>query len=217
MLSIDNSVELMIKTFLGLPERETGIRLPRKQYEELSESFPRLLDAIHEHAPDKVREYNISEIEWYHRLRNQLYHLGNGLTVERQKVVAYAEIARGLFRQLFGQELPEIPTLPPLGTPEPPGPRADSAKGWFLIDAKRDGKKYFAATVNAKGSCSLRTFDAETGRFLNKRYSSGNYQDAFREILSGARRLSVQPQPSLERDCRLELPFDVLQQLKRQL
>jgi hypothetical protein len=101
MLSIDNSVELMIKTFLGLPERVTGIHLARKQYEEVSESFPRLLDAIHEHAPDKVRDYNLSEIEWYHRLRNELYHQGNGLTVERQKVVAHAEIARGLISSAF--------------------------------------------------------------------------------------------------------------------
>jgi hypothetical protein len=40
MLSIDNSVELMIKTFLGLPYRVTGIQLSRREYEEISESFP---------------------------------------------------------------------------------------------------------------------------------------------------------------------------------
>jgi hypothetical protein len=68
MLSIDNSVELMIKTFLGLPDRVTGFKLTRREYEEISLSFPRLLDAIHEHAPDKLRDYDISEIEWFHRL-----------------------------------------------------------------------------------------------------------------------------------------------------
>jgi hypothetical protein len=62
MLSIDNSVELMLKTFLGLPQRVTGIRLGRKELEEIGENFPRLLDAIHQHAPEKVRDFDISEI-----------------------------------------------------------------------------------------------------------------------------------------------------------
>jgi hypothetical protein len=40
-------------------------------------------------------------VEWYHRLRNQLYHQGNGLTVERDKVLVYSELARILFVNLF--------------------------------------------------------------------------------------------------------------------
>jgi hypothetical protein len=44
----------------------------------------------------------LGTIEWYHRLRNQLYHQGNGLTVERDKVEAYAVLANQLFHNLFG-------------------------------------------------------------------------------------------------------------------
>ena len=44
-------------------------------------------------------------MEWYHRLRNELYHQGNGLTVERRKVEVYAELAKILFRNLYGREL----------------------------------------------------------------------------------------------------------------
>lgn len=105
MLTIDNSVELMIKTFLGLPKRATGIKLSRKEYTEISESFPALLDALEEHAPKKLAGIDLAEIEWYHRLRNQLYHQGNGLTVERQKVEVYAELAKLLFKNLFGADL----------------------------------------------------------------------------------------------------------------
>jgi hypothetical protein len=105
MLSIDNSVELMIKTYLGLPKRVTGLSISRAKYAEFSESFPRLLDAIDEFASDKLTGIDLGEIEWYHRLRNQLYHQGNGLTVELQKVVVYAELARLLFKNLFGNEL----------------------------------------------------------------------------------------------------------------
>lgn len=105
MISIDNSVELMIKTFLNLPKRITGINLGRTKFVEISESFPKLLDAIEEYAGDKIHGLNVGEIEWYHRLRNELYHQGNGLTVERQKVETYAIIARILFKNLFGFEL----------------------------------------------------------------------------------------------------------------
>jgi uncharacterized protein YutE (UPF0331/DUF86 family) len=50
---------------------------------------------------------NLGEIEWYHRLRNELYHQGNGLTVERDKVEVYAELAKILFENLFGFKLTE--------------------------------------------------------------------------------------------------------------
>jgi len=62
-------------------------------------------DAITEFASDKINGIDLGEIEWYHRLRNQLYHEGNGLTVEREKAVVYAELARLLFKNLFGYDL----------------------------------------------------------------------------------------------------------------
>lgn len=105
IISIDNSVELMIKTFLGLPKRINGLKITRKEYEEFSESFPKLLDALENHAPDKIIGIDLGEIEWYHRLRNQLYHQGNGLTVEKSNVEIYAELANLLFKNLYGQEL----------------------------------------------------------------------------------------------------------------
>lgn len=105
MISIDNAVELMIKTYLGLPKRITGITLSRRDFENISESFPALLDALELHAPDKLTGIDLGPIEWYHRLRNQLYHQGNGLTVERDKVEIYAQLADTLFQNLFGTKL----------------------------------------------------------------------------------------------------------------
>ena len=102
MLSIDNAIELTIKTFLSLPRRINGINLSRKEYQEISESFPQLLDALEKHAVDKLDGIDLGEIEWFHRLRNELYHQGNGLTVDRDKVEIYAELAKLLFRNLFG-------------------------------------------------------------------------------------------------------------------
>ncbi|KKL69030.1 hypothetical protein LCGC14_2119040 [marine sediment metagenome] len=105
MLSIDNAVELMIKTYLGLPKRVTGLNISRSKYAEFSESFPKLLDAIEEYSSDKLDGIDLGEIEWYHRLRNQLYHQGNGLTVELEKAQVYAALAKLLFENLFDNEL----------------------------------------------------------------------------------------------------------------
>jgi hypothetical protein len=105
MISVDNSVELMMKTYLGLPKRVTGLTITRREYQEFSESFPKLLDALETYASDKLDGIDLGEIEWYHRLRNQLYHQGNGLTVERDKVEVYSELANLLFEKLFGFRL----------------------------------------------------------------------------------------------------------------
>lgn len=107
MIAIDNAVELMMKTYLGLPQRISGLKISRNEYREFSESFPRLLDALEKYAGDKIEGMNLGEIEWYHRLRNELYHQGNGLTVERDKVEVYAELANVLFENLFGYRLVE--------------------------------------------------------------------------------------------------------------
>jgi hypothetical protein len=116
MISIDNAVELMIKTYLGLPKRVTGLTISRKEFQEISESFPSLLDALETHAAAKLRGIDLGEIEWYHRLRNQLYHQGNGLTVERDKIEIYAELANTLFENLFGQKLiPQVTVASELG------------------------------------------------------------------------------------------------------
>lgn len=107
MILTDNAVEQMIKTYLNLPKRVTGVVIPRKRRNEIAESFPQMLDALEEFAIDKLQEIDLGLVEWYHRLRNELYHQGFGLTVERQQVEIYLELANGLFKNLFGESLPK--------------------------------------------------------------------------------------------------------------
>jgi hypothetical protein len=96
-------------------------------------------------------------------------------------------------------------------------------KAWYyykreldFLDLK-DERRYFLAFVNAKGSCSIRTFDADTGRFESKKYYSGPYQEAFAGIIRDATELTIRSQPNLERDCRERLPEPVLADLKKQV
>ncbi len=105
-ISIDNAVEIMMKTFLGLPNRARGKPGPsRKRLDEASESFPTLLDLLEEFASDQIIGLDLADIEWYHRLRNQLYHSGNGITVDLSQVEAYLQIALTLFSNLFHETI----------------------------------------------------------------------------------------------------------------
>lgn len=101
MISVDNAVELTATTFLSLPKRISSVEMSRKQRDEYCLTFPAMLDGLEIYAASKIIGLNLGEIEWFHRLRNELYHQGNGLTVEREKVEAYAEIAEQLFNSLF--------------------------------------------------------------------------------------------------------------------
>src|SRR5580658_2959174 len=101
LLATDNAVELMTKAYLALPQRVTRIALPKKEYDEISDNFSRLIETLERKSPNKTEGIDLGAIEWFHRLRNELYHKGNGLTVSKDTVTAYFELARLLYERLF--------------------------------------------------------------------------------------------------------------------
>ncbi len=115
MISIDNAVELAIRTYLGLPRRIRGSEGPSRRELEGSIGFPELLDLLERYGEDRLSGIELGDVEWYHRLRNTLYHDGNGVTVDPDKVDAYHQIARLLFQNLFDTSL-EPPTELPAST-----------------------------------------------------------------------------------------------------
>lgn len=105
MILIDAAVELIIKTYLCLPKRITTISLSKQQYNQISDNFTLLLNTLEDKAQEKLTGMNLGEIEYYHRLRNRLYHEGIGLTIESNQVEVYAELATLLFKNLFDAEI----------------------------------------------------------------------------------------------------------------
>lgn len=104
-ISIDNAVELIMKTYLSLPKR---IRIKdgptRKELQDAENSFPAFLDLLEKYDSEKLTGISLEDIEWFHRLRNQLYHSGNGMTVELSKLETYYKIALALFESLFDEK-----------------------------------------------------------------------------------------------------------------
>jgi predicted nucleic acid-binding Zn-ribbon protein len=107
----------------------------------------------------------------------------------------------------------------PSHTPEAlPGLEAKAAPvqhAWFYVE--QDGQGRFLAATNSKNGCSLRIYDAESGRSLERRNEKGkNYQEAFGELLHEARNLFVHD-PKLVEESKDQLPSDALIDLQRQL
>ena len=101
-ISVDNCVEVSIRTFLSLPESKSRVKVSRAELESASNSFPKLLGLLFTRAPKRVSGLDDGDIEHYHRIRNTLYHDGTGLSVDEQYLLAYRGIAEILLQNLFG-------------------------------------------------------------------------------------------------------------------
>ena len=100
MISIDNAVELAMKTYFAKNKRVLNIA--RKNFKTTRNvAFPKLLETFTNFAPDKISKEELDKIEYFHIIRNNLYHEGNGFTVEVHFVEEYAKIAENLIFALF--------------------------------------------------------------------------------------------------------------------
>lgn len=109
-ISIDNSVETSIRTFLSLPSKKSGINVLRRDLEDVKNSFPGMVGLLWRHVGSRLTGIDEADIEHYHRIRNQLYHEGTGFSVDRQYLFAYRQIAALMLKNLFDV---------PLGEPKP--------------------------------------------------------------------------------------------------
>jgi len=112
-MSIDNAVELAIRTYLGLPKRVRGCPGPPRKDLQAVNTYPDLMDLFEKFGGDKLQGIDLGDIEWYHRIRNTLYHDGTGVTVDPERVDAYNQIANLLFKNLFEAEVVPESEHPP--------------------------------------------------------------------------------------------------------
>jgi hypothetical protein len=113
-ISIDNSTETSMRVFLSLPESRSKVKVPRKAFDEVENSFPGLVALLWQHAGNRLTGIDDADIEHYHRIRNKLYHDGTGLSVDEQYLLAYRQIAVLLLKNLFGVDLGEPKPAPTL-------------------------------------------------------------------------------------------------------
>jgi hypothetical protein len=101
-ISVDNAVELMIKTYLKLPKKFfPGTKPTRKEIEQAFNSFIEYLDLLMKYDNENLSGIDPGDIEHYHRIRNQLYHDGTGLSVDEEYLKAYFTIGTLMLKNLF--------------------------------------------------------------------------------------------------------------------
>lgn len=103
MISIDNAVEAIIKIFITLNRRT--IRISYKTYKDGTRKFPAMLDLLLNHCPEKISADELDAIEMFHMIRNNLYHQGTGINVDREIVERYSVVAGELISRLFDVEM----------------------------------------------------------------------------------------------------------------
>jgi hypothetical protein len=108
LISYDNAVEVSISTHLQLHPGQRGNKFyERKDIDRWQTNFHTKLDFLDEY----LRESGVSPpvtrdvILWYHNLRNDIYHYGNGMVPEQYAVDGAREAAMFVFFALFGVEL----------------------------------------------------------------------------------------------------------------
>jgi hypothetical protein len=87
---IDNTIEVMLRPYLGLPAEK---------------SFPDLVNELASTARAKMQGITKIELEYYHEIRNQLYHRSGAVTVQLRDLLAYQALANSLFRNLYGDNI----------------------------------------------------------------------------------------------------------------
>lgn len=114
-LLLDVGVETLFKTVLLLPEKVTSVKTSYGDRRKAAEgSFYTLVQSIELARPDIAKKYNLAHIQFYHEKRNQLYHEGNGITVDVHKTESYARVAVDLLREFLDVDLSHLLEIPKL-------------------------------------------------------------------------------------------------------
>lgn len=105
-LLLDVGVETLFKTYLLLPDTVTGATTKYFDRKAAAEgNFHGLVRGVESAARSKLAAFNLAHVEFYHDLRNKLYHQGNGITVPAAQVGGYAQLATDLLRALLDVDL----------------------------------------------------------------------------------------------------------------
>lgn len=107
LISYDNAIEVSITTFLQLhPTQRGGKTYERKKTEEWLTSYHKKLEFLEHFAMEGCIPLlvSIDEVIYYHGLRNELYHSGNGLVPESRHLDEARAAALFVFSCLFGYD-----------------------------------------------------------------------------------------------------------------
>jgi hypothetical protein len=107
LIGFDNAVEVCIDVYIKLhPRLRGGVELRNEDIERATRNYHTKIEWLDKHVEDRSIEidFSIEEIVWYHSLRNELYHSGNGMVPELHVLKGARSAALSVFKTLFGTD-----------------------------------------------------------------------------------------------------------------
>ena len=118
LIGFDNAIEVCIDVFIKLhPKLRNGLQIKNEDAEKALRNYHTKIEFLDEFVANQnmTLDVPIEVIVWYHSLRNELYHSGNGMVPELHVVEGAQGAAYAVFKALFG----EIPTAAGGGAASP--------------------------------------------------------------------------------------------------
>jgi hypothetical protein len=107
LIGFDNAVEVCIDVYIKLhPRLRGGVELRNDDIEKATRNYHTKIEWLDKHVEERKLEidFSIEEVVWYHSLRNELYHSGNGMVPELHVLEGARLAALSVFRTLFGTD-----------------------------------------------------------------------------------------------------------------
>jgi len=112
LVSFDNSIELSIITFLSLnPIQREGLQFQKKEIAQWLSNYHSKIEFFEHYIVTKLNQEMLVErdaIIFYHQLRNELYHKGNGFVPDKRHISGIREVALWVFSKLFNVNVEKL-------------------------------------------------------------------------------------------------------------
>lgn len=111
IVGFDNAIELCIDVFVNLhPRLRDNYQIKKEDIPKILQNYHTKMDFLDRYLKEKNESIGISvdEIIWYHTLRNELYHSGNGMIPELFTLNNIRAGAIKIFEYLFEEKYEEI-------------------------------------------------------------------------------------------------------------
>lgn len=141
LIGFDNAIEVCIDAFIRLhPRLRDGYEIPRKQAAAVARTYHTKIEFLDKYIQDKGYSVDlpVEEIVWFHQLRNELYHHGNGLVPELHILHASRDAALRVFQTLFGVDICKI-----IGASRPKEIRDGSSTYSFTANSEMEFLRVF--------------------------------------------------------------------------
>lgn len=156
LVSFDNAIELSIITFLNLnPLQRNGWACERAQVAKWLHNFHSKLEFLEYYVISHLGQEMLvgrDELIYYHSIRNELYHNGNGFTPTQEIVEEIRKASNWVFLTLFGNHPSEHLSLSNLAEVEVADKNEDGlSSSTQMLQAVLEMKKMLAAYLDVVG------------------------------------------------------------------